>query len=69
MSGINISAFTSRGGVYANCECIKGFAFKNAALWVECALLPVICTGFGFSQDSYAHFCRMGYPSPHNNCA
>lgn len=62
---MNITAFASLGNVYANCEWIKGFAFKNAALWVKCALLPVICAGFGLSQDNCAHFGRFEYLLPH----
>lgn len=57
---MNISAFSSDGNVFVNCEYVKSFAFKNAASWVKYALLPVICAIFGISQGSYAHFYRFG---------
>lgn len=66
---MNITLFAGQENVFANCECIKGFAFKNATLWVKCALLPVICTGFGLSQDNCAHFGRVECLLPHHSPA
>lgn len=56
---MNISAFSSDGNVFVNCEYVKSFAFKNAASWVKYAILPVICAIFGILQDSYAHYYRI----------
>lgn len=61
---MNISVFYSNGNVYVNCECIKGHTFKNAALWVKSALLPILCANFGLSRDNYVHFCRFEYLLP-----
>ena len=61
---MNISFFCCSGNVYRNCECIKGFAFKNTAVWVKCALLPVICAGFGILKGNCAHLGRIGYLLP-----
>ena len=62
---MNISVFAQNDNVFSNCECIKGYAFKNAAVWVKCALLPVICANFGQSGDSCAHFSRVECLLPH----
>lgn len=64
-----ISVFASNDKVFANCECIKGFAFKNAVLGVNYALLPIICDDFGRLQDNCAHFSRIEYLLPHDRCA
>ena len=66
---MNISGFASCGSVFARCECVKGFAYSKAASGVKCALLPVICAGFGLSREYCAHFSRVEYLSPHNRCA
>ncbi len=62
---MNISAFYSNGSVYKNCECIKGYAFKNAAVGVKYALLPVICANSGLLQDHCAHYSRIECLLPH----
>jgi len=62
---MNISVFAQNDSVFANCECIKGYAFNNMAAWVKCALLPVICDNFGQSQDNCAHFNRIECLLPH----
>jgi ribose/xylose/arabinose/galactoside ABC-type transport system permease subunit len=62
---MNISVFCSKGSVYTNCECVKGCAFKNAALWVKCALLPHICAIFGLLRGYCAHYCRIECLLPH----
>lgn len=64
---MNIFAIYCDGseGVRVNCECVKGIAFKNAALWVNCALLPVICAGNGLLRDNCAHFYRIECLLPH----
>ena len=56
---MNITVFTSSDDVFVNCECIKGYAFKNAAIGEKCALLPVMTAVFGLSQDTCAHLCRI----------
>ena len=61
---MNISVFSTGGNVYLNYECVKGFTFKNAAAWVKCALLPVICANFGLLRGYCAHFCRIEYLLP-----
>lgn len=66
---MNLSAFYSNGKVYMNCECIEGKAFKNAALWVKCAFLPVICADFGLLQIRYTHLCRIECLLPHISIA
>lgn len=66
---MNISAFCSNGNVYVNCECIKGYAFKNAASWVKFALLPVICANFGQLRDDCVHFRRIECLLPHTSPA
>ncbi len=62
---MNLSVFSSNDHVFVNCECIKGYAFKNALLWVNCALLPVICAIFKVSQDNCAHLSRFEYLLPY----
>ncbi|ADY56934.1 hypothetical protein Sgly_2657 [Syntrophobotulus glycolicus DSM 8271] len=67
---MNTTLFASRENVFANyCECIKGYAFKNAAVGENCALLPVICAGIGLSQDNYAQFGRFECLLPHHSFA
>ena len=56
---MNIKRFASEDNVFVNYECIKGYAFKNAAAWVKSAILPVICAVWGLSGDNCAHFCRI----------
>ena len=62
---MNITVFANQGDVFASYECIKGYAFKNVASWVKCAILPVICANFGRSQDNCAHFSRIECLLPH----
>ena len=62
---MNISVFVQNDNVFANCECIKGYAYFKSAIWVNCALLPVICADFGQSQDNHAHFSRFECLLPH----
>lgn len=66
---MNISAFCSNGIVFVNCECINGYAFKNAASWVKSALLPVICAIFDQLRDYYVRFCRVECLLPHISAA
>jgi hypothetical protein len=66
---MNITLFASHGNVFVNCECIKGYAFKNALTRVNSALLPVICAGFGILRDNCAHFRRVECLLPHNSFA
>lgn len=56
---MNVSTFYNNGNVYVNCECIHGYAYKNAAIWVKSALLLVICANYGYLRDFYAHLCRF----------
>ena len=56
---MNISAFSAGGSVYMNCECVNGYAFENAIVWVKSALLPVICAIFGLLRGYCAHFRRI----------
>lgn len=63
---MNITVVVSDDNVFVDCEYIKGYAFINAAAWAKSALLPVICAAFGLSQDSYAHFSRIGCLLPQN---
>jgi len=67
--GLNITMIADRNEVFVTCEYIKGYAYKNGALWVNYALLPVICAVFGLSQDNCAHLSRIGCLLPHNRCA
>ena len=67
--GLSITMIADRDEVFVACEYINDYAFKNGALGVEYALLPVICAGFGLSQDNCAHLSRIGCLSPHNCCA
>ena len=53
---MNITGFASGGEAFVSCECVKGFAYKNAAIGAKCALLPVICADFGLSRDIRARF-------------
>ena len=66
---MNISTFCSNSNVFINCECIKGYAFKNAAFLVKSTLLLVICAIFGLSRDNCVHFCRVECLFPHINLA
>ena len=67
---MNISVITSNDEAIINYEYIMGFAFKNAAIKVECALLPVICAGFALSRYNCAHFSnRNEYLEPHRSVA
>ncbi|MCL2401693.1 MAG: hypothetical protein FWC90_03510 [Oscillospiraceae bacterium] len=63
---MNLTVFSSRDGVFANCEYIKGYAFNDTVSGDICALLPVKCANFGLSHDSYAHFRRIECLSPLN---
>lgn len=63
---MNLIVFATDGNVFTDCECIKGYAFKNAAAWVKCTLLSVICAVFGLSQGNCAHFSRIECLLPHN---
>jgi hypothetical protein len=63
---MNITSFSSNGNAFVNFEYIKGYSFKNAGLWVNCVLLPVICAGFALLQDSCVHFSRIDCLLPHN---
>ena len=56
---MNLTVFASVDGAYVNCECIKGYAFKSASAWDNCALLPVLTADFGLSQDNSAHFAVL----------
>ncbi len=62
---MNICTFYHNGILSVSCECIKGYAFKNAVLWVKSALLPVICSGFGSLRDHCVHFFRIECLLPH----
>ena len=66
---MNITFFASSGTVYTDCEYIKGYAFKNAAMGSNCAILPVICAGLELRQDKCVHFSRIECLSPHNGPA
>ena len=57
--GVNLTLIADGDTVLAGCECIKGFAFTNAAAREKSALLPVICTSFGHLRDDCAHFSRV----------
>ena len=63
---MNLTVFASGDTVFANCECIHGYAFKNAAAWDNCAHLPVICANLGFSRDNCAHLSRIECLLPQN---
>lgn len=54
-----IKSFVSNGDVFSNFECVTGYAYVNAVLWVKSALLSVICAVFGLSQDSCVHLNRI----------
>jgi len=64
---MNITVFVNKGNVFASCECIHGYAFKNAVSLVKCALLPVICADFGCLQDNCVNFDRVECLLPYNN--
>ena len=53
---MNIAVFSSEGNVFTDCECIKGYTYKNPGTWVKSALLPVRSSVFGVAQDMCAHF-------------
>jgi hypothetical protein len=65
---MNISAYYSDGRSYVNCECVNGFAFRYAALWVKSALLPVICAILAQLREYCVHLtvsntsCRTKIP-------
>ena len=51
---------------FTNWGCVHGIAFFDAATWVKCAQLSVICAVFELSQDKFAHFGRIEcLPPPH----
>ena len=56
---MNLTVIVDGDNTFADCECIKGYAFINAVAWVKCALLPVLCAVFGLLQDKSAHFYRI----------
>lgn len=56
---MNLTVIADGKNVFAGCECIHGYAFKNAATWDNCALLPVITAGLGLKQDTCAHLNRI----------
>ncbi len=62
---MKLSTLVSGGEVFASCECMLGYAFDMGSLGVNCALLSVICAGFGLLRDRCAHFYRSVRLSPH----
>jgi hypothetical protein len=45
--------------LFPGSEVLSRRAFKNAAVWDNCALFTVIGAGFGLSQNSRAHSRRI----------
>ncbi len=66
---MNIAAFYSNGNLVINCECVKGIAFKKLMVWVESALLPIICATLSRLQDNCAYFQPIECLLPHSNHA
>ena len=69
VTGMNLTVFSCGNSVYTNCECINGYAFSLTAPRVNCALLPVLCSGFSAPQGYCAHFDRTECLSPHKRTA
>lgn len=53
---MNIATFISGGNVFVKYDRINGVAFKIAALWDNCAILPHICANLARLWDSSAIF-------------
>lgn len=62
---MNVTSFASGGMVLVDVECILGFSFTDAALWVEFTLLPVICAAMAQLQAKFTHFSRLKCLLPH----
>lgn len=56
---MNISAFCSNGNVFINCECIKGYAFKNAAFLVKSAFCLLFAPFLGFHGITVSIFAVL----------
>ena len=64
---MNLTVIADGENVFAGCECIKGYAFKNTDIGEKCALLPVITAVLGVAQDTCAHLSRIECLLPHRS--
>lgn len=63
---MNIATFSSGGNVFEKYERVNGVAFKIAASWDNCAILPHKCDDSAQLWDSSAIFqYRMECLPPH----
>ena len=60
---MKLRSFCSKDDVFMNIE--YGIAFDNAQSGDRCALLPILTSDFGLSQDKCALFDRVEYLLPH----